>query len=101
MEILAISSNFELHSLLPRERICSQSCSFRKLPSDGESRGQSAHRFRLHRIESKAISRLPFPLLPEKISSEGHCVHGSDFPGSEIGCFDPGNLFFADCSSRR
>src|SRR4029077_6347343 len=49
--------------------------------------------FRLHRIESKAISRLPFSLLPEKISSEGYCVHGSDFLGSEIGCFEPGSFF--------
>jgi hypothetical protein len=22
-------------------------------------------------------------------------VHGSDFPGSEIGCFEPGNVFLA------
>jgi len=38
------------------------------------------------------------PLLPERIFSRNRLVHRRNFPGSEIGCFEPGNLLNAWCS---
>ena len=36
---------------------------------------------------------LPFPLLPETISFRRIDWQDSDFPGLEIGCFEPGDVF--------
>jgi hypothetical protein len=41
-----------------------------------------------------ADSRLRFQLFRERLSFRiVLSIHGSDFPGSEIGCFEPGNVF--------